>query len=384
MPDEPEAVGLLALMLLTDARRPARTAADGTMVRLADQDRATVGPRPDRPRATAWCGPACAATTRARTRSRPPSPPSTPTPSATRRPTGPRSSPCTTSSTRCRPNPIVALNRAVAIAELHGAGAGLADLEALDADASRRATSPTTPPGPTSSLAPAAADEARRRLRPGHRAHHQPRRSVPSSPANDRSPSPPGSSALLRSGRCGSSWPVARSLRGRVRWWVGGGFLVVVDEQVSPARGVAAHVLIGVAFVGHGPPRLAISRARGTGRSSRCGSGGARRTCCSDRVASTASPWSVILTRRRRASPPSLPEETNPAPSARATSSTVEWSRSWSRSASSLVDGADPPSQPRTANSNWCWLGVTPAPRAASSENRRNRRSAYRNRARFR
>src|SRR5690349_1129186 len=40
MPDEPEAVGLLALMLLTDARRPARTAADGTMVRLADQDRA--------------------------------------------------------------------------------------------------------------------------------------------------------------------------------------------------------------------------------------------------------------------------------------------------------------------------------------------------------
>ncbi len=39
MPDEPEAVGLLALMLLTDARRPARTAADGTMVRLAEQDR---------------------------------------------------------------------------------------------------------------------------------------------------------------------------------------------------------------------------------------------------------------------------------------------------------------------------------------------------------
>ena len=39
MPDEPEAVGLLALMLLTDARRPARLAADGSMVRLADQDR---------------------------------------------------------------------------------------------------------------------------------------------------------------------------------------------------------------------------------------------------------------------------------------------------------------------------------------------------------
>jgi RNA polymerase sigma-70 factor (ECF subfamily) len=39
MPDEPEAVGLLALMLLTDARRPARLAADGSMVRLTDQDR---------------------------------------------------------------------------------------------------------------------------------------------------------------------------------------------------------------------------------------------------------------------------------------------------------------------------------------------------------
>lgn len=39
MPDESEAFGLLALMLLTDARRPARVAADGSMVRLADQDR---------------------------------------------------------------------------------------------------------------------------------------------------------------------------------------------------------------------------------------------------------------------------------------------------------------------------------------------------------
>jgi RNA polymerase sigma-70 factor (ECF subfamily) len=41
MPDEPEAQGLLALMLLTEARRPARTAADGTFLRLADQDRST-------------------------------------------------------------------------------------------------------------------------------------------------------------------------------------------------------------------------------------------------------------------------------------------------------------------------------------------------------
>jgi RNA polymerase sigma-70 factor (ECF subfamily) len=39
MPDEPEARGLLALLLLTEARRPARTGPDGSLVRLADQDR---------------------------------------------------------------------------------------------------------------------------------------------------------------------------------------------------------------------------------------------------------------------------------------------------------------------------------------------------------
>jgi RNA polymerase sigma-70 factor (ECF subfamily) len=39
MPDEPEAIGLLALMLLTEARRQARTDAQGRMVRLSDQDR---------------------------------------------------------------------------------------------------------------------------------------------------------------------------------------------------------------------------------------------------------------------------------------------------------------------------------------------------------
>jgi RNA polymerase sigma-70 factor (ECF subfamily) len=39
MPDEPEAAGLLALMLLTEARRAARTDADGALVRLSEQDR---------------------------------------------------------------------------------------------------------------------------------------------------------------------------------------------------------------------------------------------------------------------------------------------------------------------------------------------------------
>ncbi|HEY5114600.1 MAG TPA: sigma-70 family RNA polymerase sigma factor [Nakamurella sp.] len=44
MPDEPEVLGLLALMLLVDARRPARTTGAGELVLLADQDRALWDP----------------------------------------------------------------------------------------------------------------------------------------------------------------------------------------------------------------------------------------------------------------------------------------------------------------------------------------------------
>jgi RNA polymerase sigma factor (sigma-70 family) len=39
LPDDGEVDGLLALMLLTDARRPARSAADGSLVPMAEQDR---------------------------------------------------------------------------------------------------------------------------------------------------------------------------------------------------------------------------------------------------------------------------------------------------------------------------------------------------------
>ena len=39
MPDEPEVMGLLALMLLTESRRETRTTPDGDLVLLADQDR---------------------------------------------------------------------------------------------------------------------------------------------------------------------------------------------------------------------------------------------------------------------------------------------------------------------------------------------------------
>ena len=44
MPDEPEPAGLLALMLLTEARRAARTDADGAFVRFTDQDRSRWDP----------------------------------------------------------------------------------------------------------------------------------------------------------------------------------------------------------------------------------------------------------------------------------------------------------------------------------------------------
>ncbi|MEJ7839212.1 MAG: RNA polymerase sigma factor [Thermomicrobiales bacterium] len=41
MPDEPEVMGLLALLLLSESRRGARVSADGSFVSLADQDRRT-------------------------------------------------------------------------------------------------------------------------------------------------------------------------------------------------------------------------------------------------------------------------------------------------------------------------------------------------------
>ncbi len=45
MPDEPEALGLLALMLLQDSRREARLGPDGELVLLEDQDRSRWDPR---------------------------------------------------------------------------------------------------------------------------------------------------------------------------------------------------------------------------------------------------------------------------------------------------------------------------------------------------
>ncbi len=98
MPDEAEARGLLALLLLTESRRAARTAADGSIILLPDQDRSLWDAALDRRGPGAGRASACAATRRARTRCRPPSTPCTATRRPPPTPTGPRSWRSTTSS----------------------------------------------------------------------------------------------------------------------------------------------------------------------------------------------------------------------------------------------------------------------------------------------
>jgi RNA polymerase sigma-70 factor (ECF subfamily) len=134
MPDEPEVVGLLGLMLLTESRRAARTTADGGLVRLAEQDRA----RWDR----ALVDEGQLLVRRCLRRNRP----------------GPyqlqaainavHSDAPTAAATdwnqilalydqlvAIAPGPVVALHRAVAVAEVHGPRVALALLDELDLDA---------------------------------------------------------------------------------------------------------------------------------------------------------------------------------------------------------------------------------------------------------
>ena len=133
MPDEPEAVGLLALMLLTDARRPARVAGDGSMVRLADQDRtrwdrALIGEGHDLVRA-------CLRRNR-------PGPFQVQAAIAAVHADAPSADATDWSQIvalydqlyALRPNSVVALNRAIAVGELHGPTEGLAALAALDVE----------------------------------------------------------------------------------------------------------------------------------------------------------------------------------------------------------------------------------------------------------
>jgi len=130
MPDEPEVAGLLALLLLVAARRPARTDAAGAPVLLADQDR------------TRWDADLLAEG-RLLVRS-----------CLRRGAPGPyqlqaainavHSDAMTAADTdwgqvlalydqllACQPTPVVALNRAVAVAEVHGPQQALADIDQL-------------------------------------------------------------------------------------------------------------------------------------------------------------------------------------------------------------------------------------------------------------
>jgi len=131
MPDEAEAAGLLSLMLLTDARRPARLAPDGSLVRLTDQDR------------TKWDRALIDEghrLVRACLRRNQPGPFQIQAAIAAVHADAPRSEDTDWSQVvalydqlhALRPNPVVALNRAVAVGELDGPEAGLAALGELD------------------------------------------------------------------------------------------------------------------------------------------------------------------------------------------------------------------------------------------------------------
>ena len=131
MPDEPEVLGLLALLLLIEARRAARTTADGSLVLLADQDRS----RWDR--ALVAEGQALVATCIRRNRPGPYQ-----LQAAVNAVHSDAASAADTDWTQVlqlydqllavSPTPVVALNRAVAVAEVHGPLAALAVVDSLD------------------------------------------------------------------------------------------------------------------------------------------------------------------------------------------------------------------------------------------------------------
>ncbi len=133
MPDEGEAQGLLALLLLTEARRPARTDADGSLVRLGDQDRSL------------WTRSLIDeghALVRASLRRNMPGPYQIQAAIAAVHADAPTAGATDWSQIvqlydqllGHTPTPIVALNRAIAIAELDGPQPALAIIEALDLD----------------------------------------------------------------------------------------------------------------------------------------------------------------------------------------------------------------------------------------------------------
>jgi RNA polymerase sigma-70 factor (ECF subfamily) len=133
MPDEPEVMGLLALMLLVESRRAARSTPDGKLVLLADQDRGRWDPALvaegqalvrrclmiDRP------GPYQLQAAINAVHSDAPSAAETDWGQVLR---------LYDQLLAITPTPVAALNRAVAVAELEGPDAGLALVDELDLD----------------------------------------------------------------------------------------------------------------------------------------------------------------------------------------------------------------------------------------------------------
>jgi RNA polymerase sigma-70 factor (ECF subfamily) len=133
MPDEPEAVGLLALLLLTESRRAARTTPDGSIVLLGDQDRSQWD------RALIDEGQSLVRSCLRRNR---PGPFQIQAAIAAVHSDAPTAAGTDWSQIlqlydqlmTIAPTPVVALNRTVAVAEVDGVTAALAELEALDLD----------------------------------------------------------------------------------------------------------------------------------------------------------------------------------------------------------------------------------------------------------
>lgn len=127
MPDEPEVIGLLALLLLTESRRPARVDADGALVLLSDQNRSR------------WDQALVAegqALVRACLRRNAPGPYQLQAAIAAVHSDGPTDwvqvLALYDQLLALVPTPVVALNRAVALAEVEGPAAALLAVQALD------------------------------------------------------------------------------------------------------------------------------------------------------------------------------------------------------------------------------------------------------------